>query len=206
MNNKIKYSEAKNIMGNNIIGPEELRCMKEFELAIPTSIPDIPYSAQELENKKNDYYLILGINKLKSGGSTNIKNMISIFGKDPFVSEPCFYNQDWYEKEDFIKKALETEWFLIRKSLYEDSRAIQPEKLITKYTFPFAVNCTYAFFVLWKTRGVKLWCYDFVWCRDVDHNGDRIYVGKYIDTEGMNKNGFSIHRHLGLRSCYGCID
>lgn len=54
--------------------------------------------------------------------------------------------------------------------------------------------------------GEKLWYHDFVWCSDVDHNGDRIYVGKYNDIDGVNKDGFSIHRHLALRLCYGCID
>ena len=31
-------------------------------------------------------------------------------------------------------------------------------------------------------------------------------LGKYHDVDGVNKNGFSIHRHLSLRPCYGCID
>lgn len=48
--------------------------------------------------------------------------------------------------------------------------------------------------------------HDFVWCVDVDHNGDRIYVGKYHDIDGINKNVFSIHRHLALRQCYASTD
>ena len=55
-------------------------------------------------------------------------------------------------------------------------------------------------------RKEYLWWHDFVWCSDVDHNGDRIYVGKYHDIDGVNKNGFSIHRHLALRPCYGSVD
>lgn len=51
-----------------------------------------------------------------------------------------------------------------------------------------------------------LWKHDFVWCSDMDHNGDRIYVGKYHDISGVNKNGFSIHRHLALRECYASIN
>ena len=132
--------------------------------------------------------------------------MIRIFGKNPDVSEPCFYNQDWYDKEDFIIKPIQTGWFLIRKTVYEDSRAVQPIELIERYTFPTAVKCTYSFFIAWITLDIKLWYHDFVWCSDIDHNGDRIYVGKYNDVDGVNKNGFSIHRHLALRACYGCID
>lgn len=47
-----------------------------------------------------------------------------------------------------------------------------------------------------------LWYHDFVWCEDLDHNGDRIYVAKYHDVDVINKNGFRIHRHLALRPCY----
>ena len=48
-----------------------------------------------------------------------------------------------------------------------------------------------------------LWRHDFIWCDDSDHNGDRIYTGRYIDPNGINKNGFNIHRHLSIRPCYG---
>ena len=65
--------------------------------------------------------------------------------------------------------------------------------------------CTYTFFVFYLCRHEKIWNHDFIWCSDRDHNGDRIYVGKYHDIDGVNKNGFSIHRHLALRPCYGAI-
>ena len=87
-----------------------------------------------------------------------------------------------------------------------DSRAVQPGELMKTHTFPSAIRCVYAFFTAWYGLGEKPWYHDFVWCSDTDHNGDRIYVGKYHDVDGVNKNGFSIHRHLALRPCYGCID
>ena len=200
------YEVAKGIMGDSFIGAEELKRMKGFELAIPEELPEIPYSKKELDDKKNDYFLILAVCKLVDGREVSIKNMIDIFGKDPDISEPCFYNQDWYDKEEFISAPIKPTWFLIRKNIYEDSRAVQPDDLRKRFTFPSATKCVYAFFVAWKSKGVKLWYHDFVWCSDIDHNGDRIYVGKYNDVDGVNKNGFSIHRHLRLRDCYGCID
>ncbi len=206
MNNRVEYDIAKNIMGNNFIGVEELELMDDFAVSIPETIPEICYDKKELEEKKDDYILILGVENLADGSKLNIRNMIGIFGKDPDISEPCFYNQDWYEKEDFIDANMRSEWFLIRKKVYENSRAVQPAELMNNYTFPSAIKCVYAFFITWKTKNVKLWYHDFVWCSDTDHNGDRIYVGKYNDVDGVNKNGFSIHRHLALRSCYGCID
>ena len=197
---------AKEIMGNNFIGIDELGQIEELEFHIPSIIPPIPFSSKELEDKNEDYMLILGLERFVDGSPVNIKNMISIFGKDPEISEPCFYNQDWYDKESFVETPMKTGWFMVRKSVYEESRALPPEDLMKQYSFPSAIRCAYAFFVSWKARGMKLWYHDFVWCSDTDHNGDRVYVGKYHDVDGINKNGFSIHRHLALRPCYGCVD
>ena len=135
-----------------------------------------------------------------------IRNLKKRFGKDPDICEPCFYNQDWYDKEHFIDIPMDDGWFLIRRNVFEDSRAVQPGELMKEHVFPSAIKCTYAFFAAWYVLEIRLWEHDFVWCNDTDHNGDRIYVGKYHDIDGVNKNGFSIHRHLALRPCYGCID
>lgn len=198
--------QAKRIMGANFIGPEALAKLKIFRIAAPEAVPPIPFLEEELEAKRDDYLLILGSEQLADGKPVTIRNLKAIFGKDPDAQEPCFYNQDWYDKEAFIDVPMGSEWFLIRKAVFEDSRAIQPTELMGKYSFPPAIRCTYAFFAAWLALDYKLWYHDFVWCCDTDHNGDRIYVGKYHDVDGVNKNGFSIHRHLALRPCYGCID
>ena len=190
-------------MSKNIIGLEELRAAAVLGLKIPENVPDLPASAADAGD---DYLAVLGVSTFADGTPVTIRNLRERFGKDPDVSEPCFYNQDWYDKEDFIDVPMQDGWFLIRKDVYENSRAVQPAELMKEYTFPSAILCTYAFFAAWFTKGIKLWYHDFVWCSDTDHNGDRIYVGKYNDVDGVNKNGFSIHRHLALRPCYGCID
>lgn len=206
MNNCVSMEKAKSIMGDNYIGPEDIRKIELIQFATPINVPDIPFTASELTAKKDEYILILGIGTLADGKETTIRNMREIIGKDPDVIEPCFYNQDWYDKESFIDIPMKEEWFLIRKNVYEESRAVQPTELMKEHRFPSAICCVYAFLVSWLSRGMKLWMHDFVWCSDTDHNGDRVYVGKYHDIDGVNKNGFSIHRHLALRSCYGCID
>ena len=115
--------------------------------------------------------------------------------------------QDWYLHEDFIDHPLETKWYLVRKTVVEDSRAVMPEQLMERrMVFPSAILVAYTFFAYYFQTGEYLWYHDFVWCCDVDHNGDRIYVGKYHDIDGVNKNGFSVHRHLALRNCYAAID
>ena len=197
---------AGRIMAGNFIGPDELKAAAMMGLRIPEKLPEIPFSAAELEAKKDDYLLVLGVSAFADGSPVTIRNLKARFGKDPDVSEPCFYNQDWYDKEDFIDLPMEDGWFLIRKNVYEDSRAVQPAELMKEYRFPQAVTCTYSFFTAWFALGLTLWIHDFVWCSDTDHNGDRIYVGKYHDVDGVNRNGFSVHRHLALRPCYGCID
>ncbi len=206
MDNCISIEKVIEIMGDSIIGVSELEATGVVSPINTSAIPAIPYSKELLMEKKRDYFLILGRSRLSNGRPMTIRNMIDIFGRDPDVAEPCFYNQDWYEKEEFIDIPMQDEWFFVRKTVFDDSRAVQPNDLMKRYTFPTAIKCTYAFFIVWLTRGIKLWYHDFVWCSDVDHNGDRVYVGKYHDIDGINKNGFSIHRHLSLRKCYGCID
>ena len=191
-------------MSKNIIGPDELRGQEALGFRIPEAVPAVPFSAEELEARKDDY--LLGVSSFSDGTPVTIRNLRKRFGMDPGRSEPCFYNQDWYEKEAFIDIPMEDGWFLIRRNVYEDSRAVQPAELMKEHAFPPAVRCAYAFFAAWFALGIRLWEHDFVWCSDTDHNGDRIYVGKYHDIDGVNRNGFSVHRHLALRPCYGCID
>ena len=193
-------------MCKNIIGLDELKTAGIPGLLLPPAAPPVPFSGPELERRGDDYLLVLGVSSFSDGTPVTIRNLRKRFGMDPEVSEPCFYNQDWYEKEAFIDIPMEDGWFLIRKNVYENSRAVQPAELMKEYAFPPAVRCAYAFFAAWFALGIRLWEHDFVWCSDTDHNGDRIYVGKYHDIDGVNKNGFSVHRHLALRPCYGCID
>ncbi len=202
--------EAKQMFGVNFIGSQEL--LPFFDrLGIDINNVHIPslekYSFSVLEKACNDgYILILGIDTV-NGKRITLEILRSVFGTNPDVSEPCFYNQDWYLEESFFKEStIETQWYLIKKDVEHDSRAIQPSELIRRgYNFPPAILCAYTFFAYYFARGEYLWYHDFIWNCDVDHNNDRIYVGKYHDIDGVNKNGFSIHRHLALRNCYGAI-
>lgn len=200
--------EAKNLFGKNYIGKEELKPFLDRIGGNVTDIPECPimYSDSELVRAAEEgYILILGINHI-NGRKLNLYFLRETFGVDPDKSEPCFYNQDWYMKEDFMTYRLVTQWYLIKKDVFEDSRAVMPVELMQKgMHFPPAILCAYAFFAYYYATGEMLWYHDFVWCSDTDHNGDRIYVGKYHDIDGVNKNGFSIHRHLALRPCYAGI-
>ena len=208
MERKISLIEAQKIMGNNFIGPVELESIKGmFPFCITTIIPEIPITSEELKKYSEDYILILGVTEMGDNVPLNILSMRNFFGIEPDTSQPCFYNQDWYLSENFIQTTLENKWYLIKKDIILSTRAELPESILKqKICFPSAILCAYTFFVYYFITGEYLWYHDFVWCADSDHNDDRIYVGKYNDIDGINKNGFSIHRHLSLRNCYGAID
>lgn len=206
MNEYTDCETARSIMGNDFIGISDICTIKNMKLDVEKIPQEIPYSIKTINEKKGDYILLPGVSRFTDGKFVTIRNMVRLFGKDPTIFEPCFYNQDWYEKESFIDVPMKDEWYFIRKNVYEDSRGVQPQELLEKYLFPTAISCVYAFFVVWLIIDKKLWYHDFVWCSDKDHNGDRIYVGKYNDIDGINKDGFNIHRHLSIKNNYACID
>jgi hypothetical protein len=127
------------------------------------------------------------------------------FGFDPEIKEPCFYNQDWYVNENFyLKSSLKFEWLFVEKKISENSRGVEPSTLNqSEFRLHSALTFTYIFFIYYLTNNNILWENDYVWCSDYDTNQDQIYVGRYIDPNKINKNGFSIHRHLKIKNNYG---
>jgi hypothetical protein len=207
MERETSIEEAKEIFGKGLIGSDELlKYSKQMGIEMPSKIPNIPYNTSELRERSEDYLLVLGTSSMSSGDPLSLLSLRTHFGVDPDEFEPCFYNQDWYLKEKFMTDPLTDKWYFVRKSVFQHTRAQNPEQISAELKLPSAVQCAYAFFMKNFNTGEYLWEHDFVWCKDIDHNGDRIYVGKYNDITGMNKNGFSIHRHLALRHCYGFID
>lgn len=200
--------EAKLIFKKNFLGPEELLpFIRMFSDTFSWhAIPKIPWDKEMLEKLADRYILVLGLSEV-NGTPLTIRTFRERFGINPEVSQPCFYNQDWYLNEEFIDLVLPCQWYLIRRTPFDNTRGLSPEILMeTNIKFPPAILCTYTFFAYWLAGNMILWEYDFVWCKDKDHNGDRVYIGKYTDIDGINKSGFSIHRHLSLRPCYSAID
>ncbi len=199
-------------MSKNFIGAEELTSIaSKMNLSVKAlneaSIPYIPYSEQQLQQHKTTHLLILAVPFIENGASLNLMELRNFFGLNPDEKEPCFYNQDWYVKEEFVQKGFEDyQWFLIKKELIDDSRAKEINVETDLKNLPSALICAFSFFAYFFHANEYLWKNDFVWCSDTDANGDRIYVGRYFDSSGIAKNGFSIHRHLRLRNNYGCIN
>ncbi len=194
----------KKIMGKNFIGSKDLsKISSVLGFSLPRKkIPIIPIPLEKIKKMRKDYILILGI------PGVTINKMRKILGFNPRKSEPCFYNQDWYLNEEFAKeKTLNFEWYLIKKKIDKKTRGKNPEQLekkSLKEKYPSAILATFTFFTYYFLNKKEiLWGNDFIWCNDKDFNGDRIYVGRYKDPRGINKNGFNIHRHLSIRPCYG---
>jgi len=193
----------------NFIGPEELReISSDLPVLIREPLPKPPIDPKDL---KENQLLILGVSRAQDGEKLTINKMRETFGWDPQKSEPCFYNQDWYLREDFAQnKTLEDKWYLIKKEVAEETRGKEPEKILEdlkeKEQLPTAILTAFTFFIYYLlTKGDILWKHDFVWCSDKDSNGDRIYTGRYLDPKKINKNGFNVHRHLSIKPCYGAI-
>jgi len=208
----MKWQEAKKIMGKNFIGPDELtRVASELHIAPIKTVPTVPYDAKMLKKVSKEYVLILGVTKMSDGRPLTLNTMRNFFGHDPAISEPCFYNQDWYLKEKFANTTtLKMRWYLLRKQVAKETRGIRPDLLEGKLKkgekFPTAILTAFTFFAYYFLNNkALLWKYDFIWCSDKDKNGDRIYTGRYEDPKKINKNGFNIHRHLAIRSVYGAV-
>ncbi|MBP3710280.1 MAG: hypothetical protein J6I73_07765 [Treponema sp.] len=201
----MEESKAREILGKNFIGSEELpRINNLFSVIVPKEIPDIPFSETEIQSKKNSHILILCVSQFSDGSSitiANIREKIALCN-----GNPCFYNQDWYLNEQFINKPLELKWLFVSKDVLDESRAMPADSVIAKYELHSAVELTYTFFVnFFVNNGEKLWNNDYVWCSDVDDKGDQIYVGRYTDASGLNADGFEIHRHLRIKKNYGVV-
>lgn len=188
----ITIQEAKTIMDKNFIGSEEL---KKIGFKPNASVPRIKYTARLLKKIKNDYILILGI-------PITINQMRDTFGINPEQFEPCMYNQDWYLKEKFASTPLKSCWYLISKKVNKKGWWQNP-KTIDKKFLPSAALATFTFFAYYLLNKEILWKNNFIWCKDKDSNKDQIYVGRYVDSKKINKNGFNIHRHLKINKTYG---
>lgn len=212
MERRTELEKIKDLKNIKLIGyQEQKKLFDALDLTVnPSHIPQIQFSFDELKSLKGDYILILGFGKDLNSEVINIRKFINVFGYHSDNGIPHFYNQDWYNNELFIEHSLENRWYLVKKERIDRSIAVHPDlisKGSNKIDFPSAILCVYTFFAnFFYSNGEILWKDSFIWCSDRDVNGDRIYVGKYDNSLNLNKNGFSIHRHLSITKSYGAIN
>ena len=203
---------AKKIMGINMVGPFELKKINQninfFNLDVLTNeyAKIVPFSENILFKLRKTHLLILIIPDHKSKSKLSFAHFRKEFGIDPIIKEPCFYNQDWYLKENFyLDSTLELKWVMIQKEIAKESRGVIPSKLNVTSLHKSLVY-TYIFFMYYLSTQNVLWENEYIWCSDLDSNDDQIYIGRYLDPQRINKNGFSIHRHLKVNNNYGVLN
>ena len=143
----MEREQIRQLFGVNFIGEEEL---KPFFKALGFGKVEnkecpIQYNDSDLQKAASEgYILIYGVRNI-NGQDVTLKFFREKFGVNPDESEPCLYNQDWYMKEDFMDTTLETKWYLIKKDVYEESRAVMPGDLTQQgLNFPPAILCGYS--------------------------------------------------------------
>lgn len=187
------HDDLKKIFGMDFIGKDELSLISHIQFDFTNQLPPIGQDSKKLSHFQGTHILILAIPTLINGRLLSTTMLKSLFGDQ-------FYNQDWYENEAFMEASFEAQWLLLPKNLSQATRGKLPsssDELLS------AVLVAYGFLIYRQLTGIILWPNDYIWCSDTDSNNDRVYVGRYYDPLGINKCGFSIHRHLSIKSNYG---
>jgi hypothetical protein len=203
------YLTAKDILGIDFIGPDELNAichsigLKKID---SVNFPELLLTEDELHIIKGNNCILFAVNNLmETGELISIATLRKAIRQDGGAGNIGFYNQDWYIKELFYSKQIESPfWAVLPKEIPLESRKKIPSDSDPSITLPSAIMVSYLFFVYYyHSNGTLLWKNDYIWCDDIDHNQDMIYVGRYEDPAGINQNGFSIHRHLKISPLYG---
>lgn len=111
-------------------------------------------------------------------------------------NKQLFRNQDWYRDQHFAEN-YDLNLGEYRFELgYEKSDKSTSFTFLGPLAFPTAVSCVWAYVYL-NSLGIPIWQDNYVWCRDIDNNGDRVYVGM------SGGKSFEIHRNLTLQPYHG---
>ncbi|HQU07540.1 MAG: hypothetical protein B7X04_00100 [Parcubacteria group bacterium 21-54-25] len=123
----LSFEEVEHLLGKDFFGPKAVE--KIFGVK-PETVPDIPFSKEELERAKElgqqlIFYTDFMAGKAGSIGPVTLENMRTIFtkshdGEKVFASHGS--DDFWYKNEDFFKKEKpRTGWRLTSKDLIPDS-------------------------------------------------------------------------------------
>ena len=123
----IEFQEAKELFGEDFIGPEEIE--KTWGVR-PEEIPDIPFSREELERAKEmGQMLVLRVDRTEDGKPMSLEAMNDIIQKrwDEEGKGKLLYTTNEYKNwkkrtgADFSQKAPRAGWALVSKKLLPQS-------------------------------------------------------------------------------------
>ena len=120
----IEFQEARELLGEDLIGPEEIE--KTWGVR-PEDVPEIPFSREELERAKEmGQMLVLRVEKTEDGKPMSLEAMNEILAKRWEKEKKgglLSTAQGWKDfiKESYSKDVPRTGWALISKELLEGS-------------------------------------------------------------------------------------
>ena len=119
--------EAKEIMGVNFFGPEEVNAVLGLEFP-KGRIPEITFSKEVLENLKDTHQLILyggGYRKIPETGGyfgVNGQEFDARLQNKKKDGTKLLYDVDWYKNEEFFTRdSSELQWKIVSKDLIPNS-------------------------------------------------------------------------------------
>ncbi|HOX96948.1 MAG TPA: AAA family ATPase [bacterium] len=134
---KSKLEQAKEIMGDQFYGPEEIANAFGFVVE-KDKIPAIPYSRAELKKAKElGERLVLRISKDNDGKAMTMEHLGKLAQVRMSEDEGKLLYGDWSEAEEFFTKhSLETEWKLVGGNLLKNSTSktyVEQTKVLRDY-------------------------------------------------------------------------
>ena len=121
----MEFQEAKEIFGEDLLGPEEIEKTWGFQ---PDAIPEIPFSREELERAKEmGQMLLLRVEQTEDGKPMSLETINDILvkkwkkeGKGEILKTADGW-KNWIGEDRFKKEAPRSGWALVSKDLLPDS-------------------------------------------------------------------------------------
>lgn len=117
-----EIEQAKEILGADFIGPDEVKAAFLDQVEIST-VPPIPFSKEELERARDlGQMLILRVNQAKDGTDLTMEKIHGLMDGKIKDEAKVLYKVDWYKDEDFYKKDKPAvSWALVSKEVVQES-------------------------------------------------------------------------------------
>src|SRR3990167_1240747 len=136
----VSIEQAKEIMGEDVLGPEAVEATFGFS---PEDIPPIPFSIEEIERAKElNQFLELRVDRASDGEPLDMNKMHKLLQPE-FIAKNqgkilSSYGQadSWYRNEDFLKDVPRASWVLVSKDIIPNSLSknfLQQTEVIANY-------------------------------------------------------------------------
>lgn len=171
------YRQAREIMGDNLLGlPTAMQYFGSISPANMIALQQIPFDKETLKACSKTHILVADMG-------------LSLLDVQQKARKGIFYEQDWYDGQEFVKRTETAHWQLIRKTPFEGSVSknwSEQQALINDQIneIPSVRQVIYTMILHFLSTGERLFEEVFVRTCDVDSCGNRVYVGGF-DEDGL---------------------